>query len=344
MHIFTLEAEERNFDNAEFVSAPEKSIEFEQHLESWLENNPWILVPGEDIFWIGKRTSARVEDMTIFPDLLGVDAEGNLIVVELKRGRTPRDTIAQLLDYAAWADEILDMEVREIAERYFEEQEELQKESFDDVFRSAFDMLETDEVPMLNRSLRLYIVAGRISERILKVCRFLRNSHSVNVSCIAVSMFETETGNAVIGMETELGDRNRLTQIPSQNKQEQDYALKWEVVWEKILQLTERNPNGEFITAEVRTAVLDEHPNFNKNTISGGIHSFRQLRYIVWEAIQQLGDRNTNIDFTAENIMQVILEDPPNFSQPRLDKMIDLFCQFGISKTGANQMKQGMEN
>ena len=224
---------------------------------------------------------------------------GNLIVVELKRGRTPRDTVAQLLDYAAWADSISDVEVREIAKHYFEEQEEHQEESFDDVFRSAFDMLETDEVPMLNRSLRLYIVAGRISESILKVCRFLRNSHSVNISCIAVSMFETETRNAIIGMETELGDRNRLTQIPSQNRQGQNDALKWEVVWEKILQVTVRNPNEEFITAEVRTAVLDEHPNLNKNTISGSIHSFRQSRYIVLEAIQQLKDRNTDIDFTC---------------------------------------------
>ena len=344
MHIFTLEIEDNNFEGTEFVSAPERNIELERHLESWLENNPWILVPGEDILWIGKQMNAVVEDGIIFPDLLGVDAEGNLIVVELKKGRSPRDTVAQLLDYAAWADGISDMKVREIAKDYFEEQGEHQEESFDDIFRSAFDMLETDEVPMLNRSLRLYIVAGRISERILKVCRFLRNSHSVNVSCIAVSMFETETQNVIVGMETKLGDRNRLTHIPLQNRQGRDDTLKWEVVWGKILQLTGRNPNGEFATRKVRAAVLDEHPNFKKNTISGSIHSFRQSRYIVWEAIQQLRDRNTDLDLTAENIMQAILEDPPNFSQPRLDKMVDLFCQFGISKTKSNQMKQGMEN
>ena len=336
MHIFTLELKDNDFDSAEFVSAPERSIELERHLESWLENNPWTLVPGENILWIGKQTSAVVVDRIIFPDLLGVDAEGNLIVVELKRGRTPRDTVAQLLNYAAWADSISDVEVREIAKHYFEEQGEHQEKSFDEVFRSAFDMLKTDEVPMLNRSLRLYIVAGRISERILKVCRFLRNLHSVNVSCIAVSMFETETQNVIVGMETKLGDRNRLTQIHSQNRQGQDEALKWEVVWEKILQLTERNPNGEFITAEVRTAVLNEQPNFNKNTISGSIHSFRQSRYIVLEAIQQLRDRNTDIDFTAKNIMQVISEDPPNINQLRLRKMVDLFCQFGIPKIESN--------
>ena len=36
-------------------------------------------------------------------DLLGVDREGNVVVVELKRDRTPRDVVAQALEYAAFA-------------------------------------------------------------------------------------------------------------------------------------------------------------------------------------------------------------------------------------------------
>lgn len=37
-------------------------------------------------------------------DLLAVDAEGNLTVVELKRDRTPREVVAQVLDYASWVE------------------------------------------------------------------------------------------------------------------------------------------------------------------------------------------------------------------------------------------------
>lgn len=341
MHIFTLEVENDDFDNAKFISAPERSIEFERHLESWLENNPWILVQGEDILWIGKQTSARVEDSTIFPDLLGIDIEGNLIIVELKRGRTPRDTVAQLLDYAAWTDGISDAQVREIAQAYFEDQIRLEGRSFDEIFKNAF---ETENVPTLNRSLRLYIVAGRISERVLKVCKFLRNSHNMNVSCVAVSMFETETQTVIVGMETKLGDRNSLTLIPTQNRRQRDNIFKWEMVWGAILRLTDGNPSSEFRTEEVRDAVLEEHPDFNENTISGGIHSFRQLQYIVLEAVQQLSDRDTDIEFTAENILQVILEDPPDFNQPRIHKMIDIFCQFGIQQILSGQVGQGTEN
>ena len=35
-------------------------------------------------------------------DILCIDAEGDLVIVELKRDRTPREVTAQALDYASW--------------------------------------------------------------------------------------------------------------------------------------------------------------------------------------------------------------------------------------------------
>ncbi len=35
-----------------------------------------------------------------FSDLLGLDKDGNIVIVELKRGKTPREVVAQLLEYA----------------------------------------------------------------------------------------------------------------------------------------------------------------------------------------------------------------------------------------------------
>ena len=35
-------------------------------------------------------------------DVLAIDAAGNLAVIELKRNRTPRDIVAQVLDYGSW--------------------------------------------------------------------------------------------------------------------------------------------------------------------------------------------------------------------------------------------------
>ena len=341
MHIFTLEVENNNFDNAELVSAPERSIELENHLRNWLENSPWVLVQAENILWIHKERRIPGEEDILRPDLLGVDSAGNLVIVELKRGRTERETVAQLLEYASWAVDLSEAQICGMAETYFNTRDEFKGKTFEDAFRNVFDLLEADEVPPLNRRLCLYIVAGRISEKVLKVCRFLRTSHSMNISCIAVSMFQTESQDVIVGMETKLGDGNRVTPTPSQNRHSD--TLRWRVVWETILRLTNRDPSGEFTTREVRDAVLDEHLDFNNNTISGSIYSFRQSRHIVLEAIQQLRDRNTDIDFTVESIMQVVPEEPSDFNQLRIREMAELFCQFGIPQIHPNQTEQETE-
>ena len=43
----------------------------------------------------GRRTASYI-------DLLAIDADGNLHVLELKRDKTPRDVVAQVLDYGSW--------------------------------------------------------------------------------------------------------------------------------------------------------------------------------------------------------------------------------------------------
>ena len=342
MHIFSLELKDNDFDNAEFISAPKINIEFERYLESWLENNPWILVQEGNILWIGRQTSAPVQDTTIFPDLLGVDARGNLVIVELKRNRTPRDTVAQLLDYATWANELSESRIHEIAEHYFDNQNGSPGKTFSDAFREVLPINETDDIPPLNRGLRLFIVAGRISDRILKVCRFLRSSCGMNVSCIEVSLFQTESGDAIVSMETKLGGENRVDPNIQQTGQESDDTLRWQTTWRAILELTHGDPNGSFITREVREAVLSEHPRFNKNTISGNISSFRSVRHIVSETIQEL--INTNIELTIENIMKAALEENPDFSQARIRKMIDLFSDSKSIQIQPNQEEQRAES
>ena len=168
MPIFRLEGDQ-------LIIAQETDLELESHLEDWLENSPRALTQ-EPLLWIGRQTSASVEDGTIFPDLLGVDAEGNLIIVELKRDEAPRKVVAQLLEYAAWANELSDAEIHGVAKTYFATRSGFQDETFDDAFRMVFDILETDELPRLNRVLRLFIVAGEIPTRIVQVCRFLRTA------------------------------------------------------------------------------------------------------------------------------------------------------------------------
>lgn len=74
----------------------------EKNLEDWLGANPQLL--GDDILLVGRQV--RTAHGII--DLLALDSKGNAVVIELKRGRAPREVIGQLNSYLTivrrWSD------------------------------------------------------------------------------------------------------------------------------------------------------------------------------------------------------------------------------------------------
>ncbi len=269
MPIFRLE-------NDKLIIAQETNVELEQHLETWIENSPWALIRDEFILWIDRQPRGQDEEGSIIPDLLGVDSEGNLVVVEFKRGRTPREVVAQLLEYAAWANELTLEQIHEIADAYFEKRDEFRGKTFPDAFREAFDMPETDELPPLNQKLRLFVIAEEISSRVMHVCRFLRTSYKMDVSCIAVSKFETESGDEIVSTETKVGDEEIVTR---QKRQQQiSQTSQWsgdkgvrDVVLEAVQEFTGKDVNVEFTQKDIAALILQKYPDFNKNTIGAQI-------------------------------------------------------------------------
>ena len=269
MPIFTVEEDK-------LIIAQETNVELEKHLETWIENSPGAVIQDELVLWIDRQPSAQNEEGTIFPDLLGVDSEGNLVIVEFKRGRTPRDVVAQLLEYAAWANELSEEQIQEIADAYFENRDEFRGKTFDEAFREVFDIPETDELPPHKRKLRLFVVAEEIHPRVANVCRFLRTSYQMDVSCIAVSKFRTESGDEIISTETKVGEEEIITAKTWQQRTSQ--TSRWsgdkpvnQVVWEAVQELTQGKINVEFAIKEVTAIILKRYSNFKVTTVSAQI-------------------------------------------------------------------------
>lgn len=63
-------------------------IMWNQTLREWLEANPNEIIDDGPLLIVGRQVPT---DLGKSVGLLGVDREGNLVAVELKRGRTPRD-------------------------------------------------------------------------------------------------------------------------------------------------------------------------------------------------------------------------------------------------------------
>lgn len=93
-----------------------------------------------------------------------MDADGNLHVLELKRDRTPREVVAQLLDYGSWVSTLSRDDVIDIAEKYL-------SQPFEAAFADVFGGTPPDE---LNGELQLTVVASALDASSERIVTYLR--------------------------------------------------------------------------------------------------------------------------------------------------------------------------
>lgn len=74
-------------------------IDQERRLESILADDISVLGLGS-LMLLGRQV---LTDHGARVDLLALDESGTVYVIELKRARTPREVVAQVLDYGSWA-------------------------------------------------------------------------------------------------------------------------------------------------------------------------------------------------------------------------------------------------
>jgi hypothetical protein len=118
----------------------------EERLEDILEHRIEILGLG-NLFQIGRQVITEFGKRV---DLLAIDSQGDLYVIELKKDRTPREVVAQALEYGFWAQGLSFEAVRELYAKHHE------GEDFDSAFTSHFEA----EIPeAINTSHQLLVVA-----------------------------------------------------------------------------------------------------------------------------------------------------------------------------------------
>jgi hypothetical protein len=123
---------------------------YEQRIEEILEGNEKVLFDEEPVLWIGRQVATSYGKKA---DLIGLDRNGGGIIVELKRGITPRDIIAQALEYSTWFSQLREDEIEELAVTYFKKRGSDYSsiaEAFSDVFS-----VEGSDLPGLNSTQRI---------------------------------------------------------------------------------------------------------------------------------------------------------------------------------------------
>jgi hypothetical protein len=154
-------------------SPPERlapsSLSNEQLLETMIVAEPRIL--SDEWMLIGRQESTGLGGRI---DLLAIAPDGSLILIELKRERTPREVVAQALDYATWVQKLQPQDIADIYRRF------APTRNFIDDFRSRFGQpLEDGD---LNQNHQIIIVASSLDDSTERIVDYLsKRSIPINV-------------------------------------------------------------------------------------------------------------------------------------------------------------------
>jgi hypothetical protein len=164
-------------DSGELVQVKRKTLASEEMLEVWLAKDPSII--GLDVLVLGRQI---VTDYNGRIDVLAIDREGDLIVIELKRDKTPRDIVAQILDYASWIAGLTTKRVHEIAMSKLGQRLET---SFNERFDAPLPEI-------LNGNHSMVIVASEFDASSKRIVEYLAQEHGVSINTAFFNVFEED--------------------------------------------------------------------------------------------------------------------------------------------------------
>jgi hypothetical protein len=157
-------------------------LDLESRLEEWLKRDISVLDPA--LLVIGSQVESDGGPI----DILCIDSAGDLVIVELKRDKTPRLITAQVLDYASHVASFSHDDVTETASAYL-------RANLEDAFRTRFGI---DLPEALNADHRMLVVGSEIDASSERIIRYLSDEHGVNINAATFQYFRQPDGRELL--------------------------------------------------------------------------------------------------------------------------------------------------
>lgn len=151
-------------------------IESEKKLENILETDISIL--SDDLLLIGRQISTGYGK---YIDMLAIDQESTLWIIELKKNKTPREVVAQVIDYASWVQTLTYENIKRI---YSEKNQTI----FEEDYAKKFGRKELPEE--LNQAHQMLIVSAELDLETERIINYLSNNYNVPVNAVFFRYFK----------------------------------------------------------------------------------------------------------------------------------------------------------
>ena len=147
----------------------------EQQLEEMIVADPAIL--SSEWMLIGRQEitpfSGRI-------DLLAIAPDASLVLIELKRNKTPREVIAQALDYASWVERLTADKIAQIYQRFSK------GGNLDEAFKARFSADLDEET--LNQAHQIILVAAELDDSTERILTYL-NDRDIAINAVFFQVF-----------------------------------------------------------------------------------------------------------------------------------------------------------
>ena len=157
-------------------------------LEEWIKSNPQIL--GEEILIIGEQVLTKSGPL----DFIGIDRSGNIIIIELKRDRLPREALAQAIDYtsdvSSWDVDKLDKECSKYTGK-----------SLEKYLMENFEKIDLEEIS-INQFQKIILVGTEVEESLERMVEWLSDNYDMSINVLILKYTKTKSGDEIIARTT----------------------------------------------------------------------------------------------------------------------------------------------
>lgn len=158
----------------------ESKLATEALLEEMIVKAPSIL--SDEWMLIGRQEETGYGGRI---DLLAIAPDGSIVLIELKRDRTPREVVAQAIDYAGWVEELKPEDIAAIYARF------APGRNLAEDFKQRFGQPLDEE--SLNASHQIIVVASSLDDSTERIVAYLNKREiPINVLCFQVFTHGTE--------------------------------------------------------------------------------------------------------------------------------------------------------
>jgi len=173
-------------------------------LEPWIASNPTII--GTDIAVIGRQVMSKSGPI----DLLGIDKSGNIVIIEIKRDKLPREALAQAIDYASDAADWTIDKIGEICTEYT-------GKGLVEFVSDYFPEVDVENLNV-NNTQRIVLVGFSVESSLERMIEWLSDNFDVNINAVVLNYVKTASGDELLAKTSIISEELEQERVKKKRK------------------------------------------------------------------------------------------------------------------------------